>query len=171
MPRFNFEIIDDCIVYSDKQYSKLKAAAAEMSAETSPEAFMEAANQVADPSDPDTFWDYLDAFEKVLDKIRIDLINEHGNAIPPESYIQRAREVINSNPCKTPFTSENLDIDNLKRLSKQFENDKLNWSEAAWNLFTSSKSTLKSSTHHKPQELRDVKLNITPKRGNDTIER
>ena len=135
---------------------------------SSPEATIIAANQSFDATDTDSFWDFLEKYAETFQAVRLDMFLEHGNAIPPENLIARAREVILENPCNEPFIADNLKTSYTKTLAKQLERDKLSWSEAAWKLLTSSKTTLKG--FEKPRELFDIALHEKPKqKGSDEI--
>ena len=164
--KVRYELIDDCIVYSDKLYTELQARANQMDETTSPEAAAKESIEISQSEEPEDFWEFLEKYDELFKRVRLDMILDHGNAIPPEDFIARARGVVSQNMCDKPFSAESLDAPKLKNTAKQFERNQLNWSEAAWKLLTTPKIPLKS--YARPPELRNIPLDITPFKGTNT---
>lgn len=106
---YPFEIIEGVIVYTPPSFQRLLRAANTMTEETSPE--RAAAAVAGDCNGGADFWDVLEGSgSELLRRIRLDQVLEHGNAIAPEDYAARAREIFCDIRCDRKFTPEDLGL-------------------------------------------------------------
>jgi hypothetical protein len=147
---YQFTEVDGYIVYSERSLEKLRQKPLE-----DPATYATAA--AGDCGGNGDYWDMVKNMAQALAALRIALLAEHGNAIPPEDYRAAARKLFCDLQCDKKIAANDSDIVNgkLKPTAKKWASRGLTWKQALWEMLTTTQTGCWGVDN---PELRDIPL-------------